>query len=544
MFIFHYIFGEGAMRNIFLKGIPKGFWEDDIARLVAALKCTVTSSMVWKDKRGKSRGVALVEVETEEQAILLTQALKQRTIRRPEKEDIVEVKAGCETIVIGEGDNKWALCTVQDGDKGALIVESAFREASYVRGPDEEPRQRRVKEDPQEKQKRCEILRKERLAARRAELQAGVPAEERDCLLTLDKVRRMRAKFGDEIGQRCRSCWLLHPQCICTPATPPNILESFKHRTIVWLHPKEFGRLSNTGGLITVAFPPPQSHVLVAGLPEDEDKFMQELERDPEATFVLFPSDDALTAQEFMDSVDSDVLRHCPGGAGNASDWKGESAVDAKDSRDGRASCAAGGTSTANVTDEAVQTAGSAPGTEASRCSRVYTIILVDGTWQQARRLALKIPPHIKRVKLMPREAIDPVYKSPMRSQATPDRVCSLSAYVLLLKELNTPPPVCDYLFHLLHQKSEIVLGNCGKEWKQTDGLHSTPKCKAPRNRRKKKLAGQEGQDCAHGEDPEKEGEGEEEEEEGVNVTDRSKGRTGTQADAPDISPMMENMAI
>ena len=73
-----------------------------------------------------------------------------------------------------------------------------------------------------------------------------------------------------------------------------------------------------------------------------------------------------------------------------------------------------------------------------------------------------------------------------MRSQDTPDRVCSLSAYVLLLKELNTPPQVCEYLFHLLHQKSEIVMGNSGKEWKQTDGLHSTPKLKPPRIRRKK----------------------------------------------------------
>ena len=88
----------------------------------------------------------------------------------------------------------------------------------------------------------------------------------------------------------------------------------------------------------------------------------------------------------------------------------------------------------------------------------------------------------------MPREAIDPLYKSPMRSQATPDRVCSLSAYVLLLKELNTPLAVCDYLFQLLHRKSEIVLSTSGKQWKQTDGAHLTPKLKPPRNRRKAEM--------------------------------------------------------
>lgn len=208
-----------------------------------------------------------------------------------------------------------------------------------------------------------------------------------------------------------------------------------------------------------MAFPPPQSRVLVAGLQEDEEALTAELERDPDATFVLFPSNDALTAQEFMDS-----LRH-----------------ESKPSVE--------------------RAAGVVHGEEASG-ERVYTIILVDGTWQQARRLALKIPPHVRRVKLMPRESIDPVYKSPMRSQATPDRVCSLSAYVLLLKELNTPACVCDYLFQLLHKKSEIVLGASGKEWKQTDGHHITPKLKPPRVRRKKNLDGTAAGDDQHTYEP------------------------------------------
>lgn len=425
--------------------------------------------MVWKDKRGKSRGVALVEVATEEQAAMLTQVLRLRTIRRPQAGDD---SGGGANLTIGEGDSAWVLVEVEAGDKLALIVETAFRDANYVKGPDEPVRQPREKEDPQEKQKRCEILRKQRQVAKRAELEEGVPQEERDNLLTLEKVRRMRKKMGDEIGQRCWVCWLLHPQCICTPPTPPTVLENFKHRTIVWLHCKEFGRLSNTGGLITVAFPPPQSHVLVAGLQEDEKTFLAELERDPEATFVLFPSDDALTAEEFMASVRDDAVPHA------ASPAEGAGGAAARDI-DGTAQL-----------DQAQRPSGVAEEARADGSKRVYTIILVDGTWQQARRLALKIPPHIKRVKLMPRESIDPVYKSPMRSQATPDRVCSLSAYVLLLKELNTPPEVCDYLFHLLHIKSEIVLTNSGKEWKQTDGLHHTPKCKPPRNRRKNKPAG------------------------------------------------------
>ena len=238
-----------AMRNLFLKGLPKAFCEEDIGRLAAGLGCAVTSSMVWKDKRGKSRGVALVEVETEAQAAALAQGLRQHAIRRPQAGGDPAAQGGAGggqvpagvPLVIGAGESAWELAEVPEGDRSALIVEAAFREASHVKGPDEPRRQPKVKEDPQEKQKRCEILRRERLAARRAELEAGVPQEERDSLLTLDKVRRMRAKMGDQIGQRCPRCWLLHPQCICAPATPPSVLQGFRHRTIVWLHPKVMG---------------------------------------------------------------------------------------------------------------------------------------------------------------------------------------------------------------------------------------------------------------------------------------------------------------
>ena len=444
------------MRNLFLKGLPREFWEDDLRALCAALDTTATSCLVWKDKKSKSRGVALVEVEDEQQAAALAQSLRQRSVRPPPM-----APGG---VAIGEGEPKWWLCCVEEGDETALIVEEAFREANYVRPDGEHRRPPKEKEDPRAKQQRLEVLLKQRRQAKREELASGVDPEERDRLLTLEKVRRTQAKFvgGAEAGQhpRCWGCWLLHPQCICTPETPPEILSNFRHRTIVWLHPKEFGRLSNTGGLISVAFPPPQSHVLVAGIKEDEDRMQAELERDPEATFVLFPSDDALTAEEFMQSLRQDAAHVHAGEAGS-------------------------GTEDTAARDQTDLTA------QDSSCQdfkRVYTIILVDGTWQQARRLALKIPSHIKRVKLMPREAIDPLYKSPMRSQATPDRVCSLSAYVLLLKELNTPPAVCDYLFQLLHRKSEIVLSTSGKQWKQTDGAHLTPKMKPPRNRRKAEM--------------------------------------------------------
>ena len=59
-----------------------------------------------------------------------------------------------------------------------------------------------------------------------------------------------------------------------------------------------------------------------------------------------------------------------------------------------------------------------------------------------------------------------------MRHQATPDRVCSLTAFVLLLRELLPTDVVPEYLLRLLHCKSEVVLRMSNKEWKATNGLN------------------------------------------------------------------------
>jgi hypothetical protein len=64
------------------------------------------------------------------------------------------------------------------------------------------------------------------------------------------------------------------------------------------------------------------------------------------------------------------------------------------------------------------------------------------------------------------------LYSSPMRHQAQPDRVCSLTAFVLLLRELLPTDTVPQHLLGLLHRKSEIVLRQSNKEWKATSGLN------------------------------------------------------------------------
>lgn len=60
-----------------------------------------------------------------------------------------------------------------------------------------------------------------------------------------------------------------------------EVMHAFPHKIVVYMHVKEYGRLSNTGALVQVAFPPPQTRVFIADLPEHEVLFQQELVKDP-----------------------------------------------------------------------------------------------------------------------------------------------------------------------------------------------------------------------------------------------------------------------
>ncbi len=89
-----------------------------------------------------------------------------------------------------------------------------------------------------------------------------------------------RERFGSDPEHRCTKCWLLNHQCICEPV-PTHISAAFRHRILVYMHVKEYGRLSNTGALVQVAFPLPQTQVFVADLKEHEERFLEEINKDP-----------------------------------------------------------------------------------------------------------------------------------------------------------------------------------------------------------------------------------------------------------------------
>ena len=103
------------------------------------------------------------------------------------------------------------------------------------------------------------------------------------------------------------------------------------------------------------------------------------------------------------------------------------------------------------------------------------TIVLIDGTWSQTRRLAKKMPTTLTKIRLdIPDDdTFNKMYSSPLRSQPEPGRLCTLSALALLTRELSEDSRVEQYLLGLLHLKSEAFLARHRKEWKAPVQCHS-----------------------------------------------------------------------
>jgi hypothetical protein len=156
-----------------------------------------------------------------------------------------------------------------------LKVEPAIREKMTAAEKDERAERARVRQAEcaaaaQRRTDAAVLERRLELAQKARTLRATVPEDERDTLITRHKFNVAAKNFGPRPRDQCSACWLYTAQCICTPPTPAAVRAAFPHRTLVYLHVKEYGRQSNTGALAAVAFPPPQSAVFVAGIAEQE----------------------------------------------------------------------------------------------------------------------------------------------------------------------------------------------------------------------------------------------------------------------------------
>lgn len=171
---------------------------------------------------------------------------------------------------------------------------------------------------------------------------------ERSIRGAFDKCSRVRA---------CLAC-TINP-CICDLIAPLHI--GRHHRIVVLMHCKEFLRTTNSGKLLLLAHP--SASLLVSGLREHEEQ-LEEICSRPGAC-VLYPSAESITISQFRAQLAGTIESHRPGL------W--------------------------DTQQRAMRLAGPPPesqyGTrahDADRGSRLcLDIIILDGTWSQARSIAI-----------------------------------------------------------------------------------------------------------------------------------------------------------
>jgi len=151
---------------------------------------------------------------------------------------------------------------------------------------------------------------------------------------------------------------------------------------------KEYGRMSNTGRFLKDSIP--SVRIIYCGNIEGEEFLKQLIESEKDNTFILYPANDALTFQEY------------------------------------------------------IQQKGDPLPTNLSSLN----VIVIDGTWTQVKMLKRRLPP-IQNIKLQGnKETI-----SKMRKETSKDRVSTAEALMLLLEEMGEESNELEKLWDVFKKK-------------------------------------------------------------------------------------------
>ncbi len=238
----------------------------------------------------------------------------------------------------------------------------------------------------------------------------SLPPQERKSVVEQHIYETKKKKFGEVI---CPKCWIVISDCICSKA---KLVASFSHKLVIIVHPKEFARSSNTGALPLLCLPPQNVAVLVSGVMEHADQIAR-LWLQPN-TFVLFPRQNAITFAELERSVNL------------------ERSV---------------------KIDSSVNALCQLPG------GTTFTVVVVDGTWKQAKNIESSIPSHIPRVRLGSLQSVPEALQRPMRAHYDSSKGCSLAAIIQLQSEMRCDPSVIESLSELLALKTAVICQGKGQ---------------------------------------------------------------------------------
>ncbi|GAM20566.1 hypothetical protein SAMD00019534_037410 [Acytostelium subglobosum LB1] len=292
---------------------------------------------------------------------------------------------------------------------------------------------------------------------------------------------------------KCTNCWFLTSLCICNKLTPLSL----RHRYITLFHHKEWTRVSNTGKLITLSsnryyydqqqqsqqqvqlaeggevakkkkavfgarpalnlLDPSNgnetSKLLVMGIEEDELALKQFFETcDHSRCFVLFPTQDSIDISEYIDlhREAKSTTTTTPA----TQTLNDDEATQDQDNDDDDDIISISDSLRDIRLDE--QVLAELP---------QLTMIILDGTWSQAKKLAKHIPDDIKRVRLtFGDKKLKSMYNA-LRKQPAVDRISTLEAAVLGMKNIGESEEVCQQLIHSFRiMIDQLLLQNGNKD--------------------------------------------------------------------------------
>ncbi|EAL68418.1 hypothetical protein DDB_G0278491 [Dictyostelium discoideum AX4] len=305
-----------------------------------------------------------------------------------------------------------------------------------------------------------------------------------------DGVKERKFSYFKE-DLKCNDCWLLLTNCICSKVNKVDL----KHEYIFVFHPNEWCRASNTGKLLllcdksnfknrdggsgsgsgsgghsTTMSPDysssiynninnqtfsSSSKIYIMGEKQDEELFFKKLESSSrDSTFVLFPSKDSINIKDVLKSksiiLDNDKL--FKKNLNNNEINEKENLNDDDFEND-----------ITTITDS-IKKINFKDGSDIDKLEKL-TIIIADGTWNNAKSLNKRIPKDIKRIHL---EFGDLKFKSlfnTIRSQPQVDRISTMEATILSMKSLGESEQVCDSLVESLKLLIDTLIRQNNKQY-------------------------------------------------------------------------------
>jgi len=191
-------------------------------------------------------------------------------------------------------------------------------------------------------------------------------------------------------SSRCFSCWHDSARCICEWL--PEVIFSERVKFLVYMDYKEVFNAGDDAKLLSCVCPHRTKRIIYPLEDGDLLEYVKEVGSDN--IIVLFPGTTALSMDEFMSQFQTSI----------------------------------------RSAEESVSPKVISP----------LTVVIVDAVWRHARRMAvhlLEILPSVKHVQLSP-ETLS-IYA---RTQSQADRICSVEAAALFLKQFGESSEMCDRL--------------------------------------------------------------------------------------------------